>query len=1300
MEMHRGSVRLGILASFVVCAVGVSSPSTRADVSFEFLAQWGGPVSACAEDGTTASLGIGHRLVTLDVTDPAALVMLGESEPLPEPILAVTLVGQYAYLADFWAGGLVIMDVSDPATPTQVGMLPWIGPAQGVAVAGGYAYVTLGGDGLAVVNVATPDAPFLETTYDTDGDAKRVTLADNYAYVADGPAGLLVLDITDPVDPTFAGNWASPDDAQAVFVSGTSAYLAASSNGGLIILDVTDPTDPTFVGSCSTDALALDVAVYGDFAYVANAWAGLAVVDITIPTAPSYDGQYDTPAWASGLSLLGSYAYVADEAGGLQIIDISAAPAASLAGEYRRACGEVTDVAAAPGQVFLSNGATGGGVLAMDVTDPSDPQPESSAPSYEYAWGLTYASPYVYLADGCAGLGVIDASDPMDLQRIGNAFTDCAARDVVVQGSFAYVADDHQGLLIIDVSDPYAPALRGTWQDPANPGYAQGLAVAGDHVFLAHQAPGLEVIDVTDPDDPQRMGHYVTDGFAQDVVVAGDYAYVADDWMGLLILDVSDPTDPTWMGQCTSCGSAQSVALLGSYALVAAYDQGVLLVDVSDPADPFLVTSYDTGGFARRVAVSGNLVVVAEQAGGLEILSLAGFGDYAWNKSFGGDFAEPTNWTPPGPPGPNDRAIFNLPDTYGVTLPVDSDVTNDRLLVDGGEVTLDLNGRTYTAARNTETSLVIASEGTATLSVENGLVENAGVLHVAEEDGSLGELYIVSTGRGASAVSSNYQVVVGISGGQGLVEVDGPEARLDIHGRSPTDPNDLISLELGRYAGEGTLNVLNGGTVTCPSYATVGGADGGAGNVLIDGGTVEVETLIEVGRGGPATITVQNEGHLAATGTAPEGGFAFIGGNAPGDVLVSDLGSTFTVNSQLTVGDGDEGTLTVEGLGQVSAGLIIVGNYAGSSTEGTLTVTMNGFVASAGIIRIGNDAIGHLLANNGGTVNSYAQLQVGYLDHGTVELSASGQLNTFKGTSPTGSSGIIAWQAGSIGEVTVRDPASHWQQDGALTVGWYGQGSLTLEGGGSAESLHGIVARMPEGDGSVIITGSDSLWTVLDTLSIGGLPTAPGGTGDVTVIAGGALEVGMNLHLWEQGTLDVLGGKARVGSGPLPAAVDTLAVLTGGTLSGRGEVTGDVINSAGTIAPGASAGSLTVQGGFAQDAEGTLAIELGGSTAGTEYDQLAVSGPADLGGTLEVSFLGRFRPALGDTFTILTASSVEGTFTTLDLPVWGKYPNQRTLKTIYETDRVILQVVKKTPDPAVPMPQGNPETIKTLLPDL
>ncbi|HEX9581790.1 MAG TPA: hypothetical protein VF970_11860, partial [Gemmatimonadales bacterium] len=90
----------------------------------------------------------------------------------------------------------------------------------------------------------------------------------------------------------------------------------------------------------------------------------------------------------------------------------------------------------------------------------------------------------------------------------------------------------------------------------------------------------------------------------------------------------------------------------------------------------------------------------------------------------------------------------------------------------------------------------------------------------------------------------------------------------------------------------------------------------------------------------------------------------------------------------------------------------------------------------------------------------------------------------------------------------------------------------------------------------------------------------------------------------------------------------------------------------GTFAPGTSPGILGISGTFDPTATGVLNIELGGTTVGTQYDQLAVTGAATLtNATLNVTLINGFTLTSGQTFTVLTTTGlINGTFATENLP--------------------------------------------------
>jgi hypothetical protein len=125
------------------------------------------------------------------------------------------------------------------------------------------------------------------------------------------------------------------------------------------------------------------------------------------------------------------------------------------------------------------------------------------------------------------------------------------------------------------------------------------------------------------------------------------------------------------------------------------------------------------------------------------------------------------------------------------------------------------------------------------------------------------------------------------------------------------------------------------------------------------------------------------------------------------------------------------------------------------------------------------------------------------------------------------------------------------------------------------------------------------------------------------------------------------GGATALDGGDLGVIHEVLH-LEGGNLTGDGEIGASLeLSGDAAVAPGTSAGTLTISGDYRQSEPTTLAVELDGTGAG-QFDRLVTSGQASLGGALEVAL--SFAPPAGANFPLMTYSSRVGKFSQIDLP--------------------------------------------------
>ncbi len=139
------------------------------------------------------------------------------------------------------------------------------------------------------------------------------------------------------------------------------------------------------------------------------------------------------------------------------------------------------------------------------------------------------------------------------------------------------------------------------------------------------------------------------------------------------------------------------------------------------------------------------------------------------------------------------------------------------------------------------------------------------------------------------------------------------------------------------------------------------------------------------------------------------------------------------------------------------------------------------------------------------------------------------------------------------------------------------------------------------------------------------------------------------------GTLLLSGSNAYTGTTTVDAGTlvvegsitSGVTVNSGATLGGSGSVGAVTVNSGGVVAPGSSPGILNT-GDFSLKAGATLTSQIGGTTVGTQYDQINVTGSVTLAGTLDLVLINNFNPASGNEFIIInndgTTDAVSGTF--------------------------------------------------------
>lgn len=311
----------------------------------------------------------------------------------------VTLDGDIAYLAN-GEDGLVILDLSDPANPVELGGSE-LENVVNVQVVGDLAYVVEQGllkdntaeeDRFVVLDISHPANPEILGSFTPEGPYLHRTL-NNFAvegervYLVTSDR-LVIVDISDLENPVTLGEFSfnSNISSPGMCVVDEVVYIQANE---LTIVDASDPANPVAVGGFDA-GWGAGVTVSSGMAYLAGWSEGLTVLDVSDPYRPIKLGGY--------LDMVGDYSKVPQGAATRQIVlDVSVdGDRAYVTYNFGLDQGTWT-------QILES------GLIALDVSDPANPRRLAVFKNFDEVSGVTAAGDLVLVTDSARGLFILEA---------------------------------------------------------------------------------------------------------------------------------------------------------------------------------------------------------------------------------------------------------------------------------------------------------------------------------------------------------------------------------------------------------------------------------------------------------------------------------------------------------------------------------------------------------------------------------------------------------------------------------------------------------------------------------------------------------------------------------------------------------------------------------------------------------------------------------------------------------------------------------------------------------------------------
>jgi hypothetical protein len=385
-------------------------------------------------------------LVVVNVADPTNPIRLSSSFGADWFMNDLAISGDFAYVIIENPMQIKVIDVSDPEQPVLTSTYR---PPQGmsfynIAARGNRCYTVLEQSdprgGLLVIDVSDPASPTAVGSFHLPSWTESVVTADMLAFAGTQGGGVQVLDISDPSSIVMLGETGDTSRVGRLFVDLPYVYAAVYNGGDYFqVIDVSDPRHPVIVGSIDSLGNGHDVVVRSGLAYV-SVGEYLRVIDVSVPTQPTQVARLKLPSGAFGLDLSGDYCYVADWYGGIQVVDVSSPSDPHIVGSYPTQCAAAVDIVVRGQYAYYSDA---GGFGILDVSDPTQPTSvfyQLFVPPVQ-SWGIDAMFTMVFVALGDSGLGVYDATDPAHPVLTGYYRTPYWAYHVSVRDDVAYVAD-------------------------------------------------------------------------------------------------------------------------------------------------------------------------------------------------------------------------------------------------------------------------------------------------------------------------------------------------------------------------------------------------------------------------------------------------------------------------------------------------------------------------------------------------------------------------------------------------------------------------------------------------------------------------------------------------------------------------------------------------------------------------------------------------------------------------------------------------------------------------------------------
>ena len=425
------------------------------------------------------------NLEVIDVSNPASPSDIGHG-PGASFVSSVGIANNYVYAASAAAGkGFYVFSFSG-STLTQVGNIPQsTGDGYNLALSGNTVFVPDKSTGVKIINVSNPNNPTQSTAFTDSGVFRQynsVAVTENALAACGYPDGDLfgfysIFDVSNPSTPLFAAN----PNLGAYIVRGMNGLAYVLSSQSNLVVDISTPSSPQLLKRISSTLVAgIDMSMSGSTLFSAGVNSAgqprLVAIDVSNPSSPTIQGSKDFSEFGPGSAEAVSVATVGAKA--IVGLHVDGNPS-----QFRLVCMDVSNLGAMVEKSVFAN-------------LPSSPNSIELSSDGNCAYVLCGGAP--------SSLAVLDVSQPASPILITNISLDSLkGTGTAIKGNELFVTTE-KGLYVFNIRNEFAPIVTRSYvaSEAFSVSVSNDSANQNGYIYVADSDGGVLVFKERDIEAP------------------------------------------------------------------------------------------------------------------------------------------------------------------------------------------------------------------------------------------------------------------------------------------------------------------------------------------------------------------------------------------------------------------------------------------------------------------------------------------------------------------------------------------------------------------------------------------------------------------------------------------------------------------------------------------------------------------------------------------------------------------------------------------------------------------------------